>query len=64
MVQEIIVGVIVAGAVAWLVRSLVARARGGSCECENAPRCPYAGDEGCALRAHDVCGSKGADSDG
>ncbi len=64
MVQEIIVGPVVVAALVWLVRNLVARARGGGCACENAPQCPYAGDEGCALRAHDICGSKAADRGG
>jgi len=62
VVQDAIVGVIVVAALAWLVRSLVARARGGGCGCERAPTCPYAGGDGCAFGAPDrFRGDEGAD---
>lgn len=48
--QEIVVGLIVAGAVVWLVRVLIRRARGGGCECTSASTCPYAGGPECGLR--------------
>lgn len=47
--QEIVVGLIVAGAVVWLVLVLIRRARGGGCECTSASTCPYAGGPGCGL---------------
>lgn len=47
--QEIVVGVLVVGAVVWLARALVLRARGGGCECTSASICPYAGAAGCPL---------------
>jgi len=47
--QEVVVGLIVVGAVVWLLRTLIVRARGGGCECTSAPTCPYAGGPDCAL---------------
>ncbi len=56
MVEEIIVGVIVFGAAAWLARGLVTRARRGTCGCASALQCPYAGGDGCALgESHGSC---------
>ncbi len=49
--QEIVVGLIVVGAVVWLLRTLIVRARGGGCECASASTCPYAGGPDCALTA-------------
>jgi len=47
----------VLGALAWLVRSLVLRARGGGCECASAPTCPYARDGGCSAATREACGA-------
>ena len=54
VLQEIIVALIIIWAIVWLVRNVVKRARGGGCECERAPTCPYAGGPGCRLAARDA----------
>lgn len=55
--QEIVVGLVVIAAVAWLVRSFVHALRGGGCTCESAATCPYARNGKCSVQARSDCSS-------
>lgn len=61
--QEIVTGVIVVGAVVWLARNLIVRARGGGCECSNASTCPYAGGPDCRLATRPTAPKTGGEAD-
>lgn len=52
MLEQILVGVLVAGAALWLIVRLVRSGKGG-CSCDSASTCPHAGSGGCGADPSD-----------
>ena len=53
MVQQVIVGLIVAAMLLWLILILLRVARSGGCTCAENASCPHADHEHCRTRSRD-----------
>lgn len=57
MLEQIVVGLIVAAALVWLIWRLVRGARSGGCTCDRADACPFAGEDRCAFGSPEAFGT-------